>query len=87
MCFLFSFLNPVHEERVRQRLGAALPSLDIVLSSEILREFREFPRTSTTVFAAYVAPVLRSYISGLVGRLAARGIDCPLYVFGSIRES
>ena len=83
VCFLFSFLNPVHEERVRQRLGAALPFLDIVLSSEILREFREFPRTSTTVFAAYVAPVLRSYISGLVGRLAARGIDCPLYVFQS----
>ena len=83
VCFLFSFLNPVHEERVRQRLGAALPDLDIVLSSEILREFREFPRTSTTVFAAYVAPVLRSYISGLVGRLAARGIACPLYVFQS----
>ena len=83
VCFLFSFLNPVHEERVRERLRAALPALDIVLSSEILREFREFPRTSTTVFAAYVAPVLRAYISGLTGRLADRGIDCPLYVFQS----
>ena len=83
MCFLFSFLNPAHEERVRERLGAALPGLDIVLSSEILREFREFPRTSTTVFAAYVAPVLRAYLSGLVARLADRGIRCPLYVFQS----
>ena len=83
VCFLFSFLNPAHEKRVRERLGAALPDLDIVLSSEILREFREFPRTSTTVFAAYVAPVLRSYISGLVGRLADRGIACPLYIFQS----
>ncbi len=83
VCFLFSFLNPVHEERVRERLRAALPDLDIVLSSEILREFREFPRTSTTVFAAYVAPVLRAYISGLTGRLADRGIACPLYVFQS----
>ncbi|MDH3739285.1 MAG: hydantoinase/oxoprolinase family protein, partial [Alphaproteobacteria bacterium] len=36
VCFLFSFLNPAHEERVRERLGAALPNLDIVLSSEIL---------------------------------------------------
>ena len=83
VCFLFSFLNPAHEERVRQVLGAALPGLDIVLSSEILREFREFPRTSTTVFAAYVAPVLRAYVSGLVDRLAARGIACPLYIFQS----
>ena len=83
VCFLFSFLNPAHEERVRERLRAALPDLDIVLSSEILREFREFPRTSTTVFAAYVAPVLRAYISGLTGRLAERGIACPLYVFQS----
>ena len=83
VCFLFSFLNPAHEERVRQRLDAALPGVDIVLSSEILREFREFPRTSTTVFAAYVAPVLRSYISGLVGRMTDRGISCPLYMFQS----
>ena len=83
VCFLFSFLNPVHEARIRERLGAALPALDIVLSSEILREFREFPRTATTVFAAYVAPVLRAYISGLVGRLADRGITCPLYIFQS----
>ena len=83
VCFLFSFLNPTHEKRVRERLGAALPDLDVVLSSEILREFREFPRTSTTVFAAYVAPVLRAYLSGLVGRLADEGIACPLYVFQS----
>ena len=83
VCFLFSFLNPSHEERVRQGLSAASPNLDIVLSSEILREFREFPRTATTVFAAYVAPVLRAYISGLLGRLADAGITCPLYIFQS----
>ena len=83
VCFLFSFLNPTHEEKVRERLGAELPHVDIALSCEILREFREFPRTSTTVFAAYVAPVLRAYVSGLTGRLADRGIACPLYVFQS----
>ncbi len=83
VCFLFSFLNPSHEEYVRERLGAALPDLDIVLSSEILREFREFPRTATTVFAAYVAPVLRAYISDLLDRLSERGITCPLYIFQS----
>ena len=83
VCFLFSFLNPAHEEQVRERLRTALPELDIVLSSEVLREFREFPRTSTTVFAAYVAPVLRAYISSLLARLSERGVACPLYVFQS----
>ena len=83
VCFLFSFLNPAHEEKVRERLGAALPHVDIALSCEILREFREFPRTSTTVFAAYVAPVLRAYVSGLTSRLASRAIACPLYIFQS----
>ncbi len=83
VCFLFSFLNPVHEEQAGERLRAALPRCEIVLSSEILREFREFPRTSTTVFAAYVAPVLRTYISALLVRLEECGVTCPLYVFQS----
>ena len=83
VCFLFSFLNPFHEERVREVLGTAFPNLDIVLSSEILREFREFPRTATTVFAAYVAPVLRAYISDLLDRLTHAGLSCPLYIFQS----
>ena len=83
VCFLFSFLNPSQEEEVGELLSRALPHVEVVLSSEILREFREFPRTSTTVFAAYVAPVLRSYISGLVERLSANKIRCPLYIFQS----
>ena len=83
VCFLFSFLNPLHEERVRKELTEKLPHIDVVLSSEILREFREFPRTATTVFSAYVAPVLRNYITGLLSLLSIRGISCPLYIFQS----
>lgn len=83
VCFLFSFLEPSHEEEVRRRISEALPDLDVVISSEILREFREFQRTSTTVFAAYVAPVLRRYISSLVERLKTKSITSPLYIFQS----
>ncbi len=83
VCFLFSFLNPSHEGEVRHLLSLELPDVEVVLSSEILREFREFPRTSTTVFAAYVAPVLRNYIVGLVERLARNKLNCPLYIFQS----
>ena len=83
VCFLFSFLNASHEEIVRKRISDALPGVDVVISSEILREFREFQRTSTTVFAAYVAPVLRGYIGSLIERLHAQSIISPLYIFQS----
>jgi N-methylhydantoinase A len=83
VCLLFSFLRPEHETAVRDHLAASLPGVEIVTSSDILREFREYPRTSTTVFAAYVAPVLRRYVSGLVERLAGRGITSPVYIFQS----
>lgn len=83
VCFLFSFLNPVHEEQVRDYLTEHFPGAHVVLSSDILREFREYPRTSTTVFAAYVAPVLRRYVASLVDKLSSSGIGCPLYIFQS----
>ena len=83
VCFLFSFLEPAHEEEVRRQISEALPGVDVVVSSEILREFREFQRTSTTVFAAYVAPVLRRYVSALVERLRTQSVTSPLYIFQS----
>ncbi len=64
ICLLFSFANPAHE----QQIGAALrqAGLLVSLSSEILPEFREYERASTTVINAYVSPVLDRYL----GRLA-----------------
>jgi N-methylhydantoinase A len=71
VCLLFSFANPSHERRVGDALRAA--GLLASLSSEILPEFREYERASTTVINAYVSPVLDRYI----GRLAAhlQGVD------------
>jgi N-methylhydantoinase A len=83
ICFLFSFLNPSHEEEVKRRLEASVTGLHIIASSEVLREFREYPRMSTTVFAAYVAPVLRQYVERLTGHLASMEITAPLYIFQS----
>ena len=61
--FLFSFVNPAHEQWVTNRLRDE--GLFVTASSEILREFREYERTSTTVVNAYVSPVLDSYLGRL----------------------
>ena len=56
---LFSFLRPEHEKRIAEMLK----DWPLSLSSEVLPEFREYERTSTTVFDAYVKPIVSSYIS------------------------
>lgn len=83
VCFLFSFLNPSHERIVGERLRTLLPGISILLSSDIQPEFREYPRTSTTVFAASVAPVIEKYLERLQAGLGAANVISPLYIFQS----
>ena len=79
---LFSFLNPDHERRLGARLRAALPSMPIYLSSEVLPEIKEFERTSTTAVCAYVGPILASYLEKL--ERATRSKNLPsLYIMAS----
>ena len=63
--FLFSFLNPVHEEMVNAALQKLEPRPFISLSSQVLPEFREFERTSTVVVNAYVGQVMSRYLGEL----------------------
>ena len=69
VCFLFSFLNPEHEERVMAALAEAGVGPYVYLSSRVLPEYREYERTSTTVASAYVAPVVHRYLTRLGGEL------------------
>ena len=63
--FLFSFLNPVHEEMVYEALQKLEPAPFISLSSRVLPEFREYERTSTVVVNAYVGQVMNRYLGEL----------------------
>ncbi len=69
ICFLFSFRNPAHEQRVRQICQELFPEATVSISSEVAPEFREFERTSTTVISAYLQPVLDRYLNNLEGQL------------------
>lgn len=65
VCLLFSYLHPEHERRVGEALRAALPGVRVSLSTELLPEFREYERSSTTVANAYLAPALSAYLAEL----------------------
>ncbi len=78
--FLFSFLYPGHETRVREEIvrwqenGELPPGLLVSLSSDILPEYREYERTATTVLNAYVAPLMSGYLRRLQEELAPRRV-------------
>ena len=63
--FLHSYANPEHEVRAGEIIAEEFPECFVSLSHNILREFREYERTSTTVLNAYIAPIVSDYVTGL----------------------
>lgn len=78
ICFLHSYRRPDHERRAREIVQRVLPSAYISVSSDVLPEFREFERMSTTVLNAYMGPRMGSYLERLLGRVRALGISAEL---------
>ncbi len=83
ICLLHSYANAAHERAVAEQVRAALPEIAISVSSDILPEIKEYPRTSTTVINAYVQPVVRAYITSLDARLRGMGIEAGLQLMQS----
>jgi N-methylhydantoinase A len=73
VCYMFSFVNPAHEERTRKILEQELPDCYVSLSSRVLPQVRMYERGSTTTFNASVGPLLRSYIDDLLRQLSDAG--------------
>ena len=67
VCLLHSYANPIHEKRV----GEALQGFFVSLSHEVLPEYREYERASTTVVNAYVTPLMARYLESLSQELGA----------------
>jgi N-methylhydantoinase A len=84
VCFLFSFLNPDHELKIKEIFAKEFPEASLSLSYEVLPQIREFYRMSTTVINAYIAPVMANYVSRLENRLKEMGVMTPkLYIMQS----
>jgi len=74
VCYLFSFMNPAHEEKTRRLVFAECPGIPVSLSSEVLPRVREWPRLSTTLVNAYLEPILVRYVDRLNRGLDAAGV-------------
>jgi len=83
VCLLFAFVHPEHERRVGEALREALPDVHVSLSSEVLPEFREYERFSTTAADAYLAPKLAAYLTNLAGKAEEGGVPSPLIMQSS----
>jgi N-methylhydantoinase A len=80
---LFSFVNPVHEQRLAELAREELPGVPISLSHEVMPKAPEFERTSTTVVNAYVGPRVTGYLDRLSERLRVAGYAKQLLVVTS----
>src|SRR6516165_930752 len=74
VCYLFSFMNPAHEQETRALIQEECPAVHVSLSSEVLPRIREWPRLSTTLLNAYLEPVMVHYIGHLNQGLDAAGL-------------
>jgi N-methylhydantoinase A/oxoprolinase/acetone carboxylase beta subunit len=83
VCTLFSFKNPVHEERIRDIILEEHPDAFIALSSEVAPIIREYERTSTTTINAVLMPIMSAYIDRLVAALQGIGVEAPLLLMRS----
>jgi N-methylhydantoinase A len=80
VAFLHSYVQPMHEQRVRALLHEHLPGVCVSLSSEVSPEMREYERFTTTCANAYVQPLVAGYLARLENDLKVRGFTCHLFL-------
>ena len=73
ICLLNAYRNGVNERAARDAIRAAVPGMEVTLSSEVSPQIREYPRASTTVMNAYTQPIVAPYHAALTKELQRRG--------------
>jgi N-methylhydantoinase A len=83
VCLLHSYANPAHEQRLGELLQEQFPEAYVSFSHQLLREFREYERTSTTALNSYVGPLVKRYLTSLEGMLRDAGFGGTFRVMQS----
>jgi N-methylhydantoinase A len=80
---MHSYRDPRHEQRVRELIQAEHPDCFISISSDVIREYREYERTLSTCLNTGLMPLLSRYVGRLQERLTAAGVEAPLRIMKS----
>lgn len=83
ICFLFSFLNPAHENRAKEIVEEEMPGVFVTTSSFISPQFREFERFTTAGLATFIGPKVDRYIAHLDAALRDLGMTAELRIMAS----
>ena len=87
VCFVNAYVNPAHEQKMRDVLANEYPECAVSISSDVLREYREYERSVTTLVDAFVKPKVAEYVAGIHSRLDAVTVNgggaAPFYVMKS----
>jgi N-methylhydantoinase A len=87
VCFLHSYANPEHERQMAAVLASEHPAAVVSLSCDVLREYREYERSMTTLLDAAVKPKVARYLKSISARLENSGVGqsgrAPFYVMKS----
>jgi N-methylhydantoinase A len=83
ICFLFSYLNPVHERRAKQIVQETCPGAFVTCSHEVSPQFREFERFTTTAMNAFIGPLVRDYVTHLADGLRGAGFSGEVHIMQS----
>ena len=83
VCFLFSYLNPQHEEEAAAIVRDVLPDAFVCTSSGVVPQFREFERFTTTAINAFVGPKVTTYVDRLAAEVGAAGVETGLHIMQS----
>ena len=83
VCFLNSYANPAHERQTARALRERWPDVHVSASADVLPEFREYERLSSTVVNAYLMPVTRNYLRQFEAEVKSLGMPQPPFVMNS----
>jgi N-methylhydantoinase A len=83
ICFLFSYLNPAHEERAKSIVLEEFPEAFVTTSSSVVPQFREFERFTTAAMNAFVGPKVRDYVGQLGKAMSTAGLKAELRIMRS----
>ena len=83
VCLLHSYANPAHERRIGELVQVHHPEATVSLSHEVLSEFKEYERMSTTLVNVYVMPIVKRYLDDLESSVQEMGVESPLHIMQS----